>query len=1528
MEANLEKHLNNLKDILLKLDHSGSDGFEGMLAKILYSITGIPFRLAGSGSQFGLDGKASFRGDPVCFECKRYDSSPSRESVLAKITDFKINHREIDLWVLASTASIKTQLIDDVRKVSESDGFFVFVLDYSNNSLPKLGAVIAECSEITEEFIRNNAKCSLSLLETLSPALGAIKSSKFQPNIIKRIKSELEVPYLSYSFARQANQAWMESKFSDRAEAKVHFGQPICPNSNQISTIITRPTLISKIEQHLKGNKTNEVVVLKGKEGAGKSWILAQSWLHQKDKPILLFFSPQEFSTKSNVNDFKSLLIQKLIKQTDSKLSHISTNRWERLVEQWEESESSENLNKKIVILIDGINQIPKNDWAVIIDTIYIETKKLNVSIFVSTRKPYFDSFIKNRIESPVKEIEIPEWTVAERDKILSLKDIKVKQLNEKVASSLCNPRLLSISLDLLTKEKIEDLKELSVSRLLIEHIRTMERDAIEQRPFDVFAQGLVSDANEIQKRIQTGQKDDLKVFENELEKVVDGRFYEILEDEPTSYYLKEDGVTLALGFAIISNLRKALRNNRSLYERLMTIIEPIQALDNTADVVMAAITIASIDDKCPEEILINLVSCFTEIQNINHKDFSVFYRAAKEKPEVFFQAAKFVLQNVGINQNFEWLQIVLIHLSRSDNYWEKIEEGVLESLRFYSLSPELSPLDKKDINKTQKKIDEKVNQLSDYEKEILSYQLRNDSFDSSKLSSLVFTLLAGKPLKKYVSNLFHWKFSQSLNSNYVSSSSSDFKNLIRFNNIDWELTKIEFIKHLEILEHDTVSKTGKWALFDILNALSDHESGMYSEELHKKLRSDIRLNKGWRLIESYCASDPCDPKSLRPENINLTIKKIKNIDNKNIATSRYSDTEDHAIAYSANGLCRFEPIIAINKYKEIIAESLKREGEELRQGLFFSSNHSFLIDKELRKKIIDKYLSINPLSEAGTDSWWTSNLLLKLAFPKMSSSEQALFFISNDMMENMTLELLSVLKKPDEKLLNEICGVILEEKNKNKNKIYLLLIYLRFTKSNLSNEMLDLIKWAWTLNDYKTKSEICALSASTKSKPLLFLVIDSNLAVSSLKTDVNKIKWNLSNSLLQSFKLNYIGYEVLFSRVDKKFYGLAVRFLDTKEIKFISSELDKALKNKLNPQFLEKFNDIKLELDLEDNDAFEPKRYSISKNKIHLSEVDKIESFFKEESIEEYKQNQKEASDTFSSIKEGFDEKLFNVIIDEIDDISLERIVKINNEIINNWFDLFINLNDSEIRLYYNFILKFSFAIRNEDYEKTLVLLELLKKSSPWIVQYYGITKMNLFSSVLWRLDNSYAKELKYKILDECVTDDELATEVLSALYFNNQALIEDYVKIKINVKAPSEIARGIMVTGFSDQSEFNDKVLENFEDTKGLTYYAYDAAKYAYERNSWSKIWFEKMREAENIESFWCYFQLFKKIVDKRYILWNDEKPEYFDQFEFMINDQLKNRFKRQESKRSKKLFGLELPNSVFIKNGRCCFSNLKIY
>jgi hypothetical protein len=51
MEMSLNHHVENLKNVLLKLSPTGESGFEGLIGVALREITGVPFRLAGSGSQ-------------------------------------------------------------------------------------------------------------------------------------------------------------------------------------------------------------------------------------------------------------------------------------------------------------------------------------------------------------------------------------------------------------------------------------------------------------------------------------------------------------------------------------------------------------------------------------------------------------------------------------------------------------------------------------------------------------------------------------------------------------------------------------------------------------------------------------------------------------------------------------------------------------------------------------------------------------------------------------------------------------------------------------------------------------------------------------------------------------------------------------------------------------------------------------------------------------------------------------------------------------------------------------------------------------------------------------------------------------------------------------------------------------------------------------------------------------------------------------------------------------------------------------
>ena len=57
-------------DLLRTIPDSGADGFEGLVAALFGSLTGLPFLVASSGRQ--PLGDATARGRSICVQAKRY----------------------------------------------------------------------------------------------------------------------------------------------------------------------------------------------------------------------------------------------------------------------------------------------------------------------------------------------------------------------------------------------------------------------------------------------------------------------------------------------------------------------------------------------------------------------------------------------------------------------------------------------------------------------------------------------------------------------------------------------------------------------------------------------------------------------------------------------------------------------------------------------------------------------------------------------------------------------------------------------------------------------------------------------------------------------------------------------------------------------------------------------------------------------------------------------------------------------------------------------------------------------------------------------------------------------------------------------------------------------------------------------------------------------------------------------------------------------------------------------------------------
>ena len=96
-----------LRKVLLRIEPAGDCGFEGLLAETLAAFSGLTFRLAKSGSQFGRDGSSTSAPFAIALEAKRYDSDLRLEDLAGKVVvaGSELGGR-IDVWALGATSNV------------------------------------------------------------------------------------------------------------------------------------------------------------------------------------------------------------------------------------------------------------------------------------------------------------------------------------------------------------------------------------------------------------------------------------------------------------------------------------------------------------------------------------------------------------------------------------------------------------------------------------------------------------------------------------------------------------------------------------------------------------------------------------------------------------------------------------------------------------------------------------------------------------------------------------------------------------------------------------------------------------------------------------------------------------------------------------------------------------------------------------------------------------------------------------------------------------------------------------------------------------------------------------------------------------------------------------------------------------------------------------------------------------------------------------------------------------------------------
>lgn len=1527
--------IEDFRQNIQKLKPDGTDGFEGLMAVVLGDLTKRSFALASAGSQQGRDGQSALDGGIIVFEAKRYDDTVPKDKIYTKILEIAADKTSTtELYILAATCPISAQYITTLKGGTQRLAMALLVLAWPETGLAELAALLAMTPDVSAKFI---AKHTSVMESELACQLMAVRAHpQFQARS-DELSAILQQPSIAPAFALKDNVAWLSAAFSDKTRARSVFGQALSPADASISGTLDRTDLRMKVSNEIFAKPDGTVTAILGADGNGKSWIFAQAWSLQSNRPLTVLIVPDDINAQPSLEYCQDILISKLLTQTGEIPKSEARERWLRYFERWKDN--TDIALPRLVVFMDGINQRESVNWLRFIDAMSAVVTQLGGRFVFSCRHFFYRDNLENQLVSRIVAIDVPEWTDAELDGLLKERGTSIASLDPAIVRSLRNPRIFGVAATLFKAEEVREFGELSVSRLLFEHIRSGSAAKGTTISSKQFAADICTHAESIVQRLKQQQSDGFNEFDisalvkagrsnqtisEQFVITSAGRFFEVLDENPNKYVLKDEGLPLALGLALVRAAREALRKQKSVNEALANILDPIAALDRTSDILLGAILTAVLEGD-PREIVAPLVCSFVMLQNLDAVRFPEFRSLFGHDPVAFLAALEDSALTRDIASNLSWLTDAANDLRGNEAFEAALTVAIQRWLNMYSLAAErkvLVPNNLEHAAEREKKRAECEQQLSatmaslsQTERDILSGMVREDRGDYSQLNLLAFLALAGRPLASFAESLRNWCFAASLNGGYHNHH-DDFDNLLHFNLVDWAVTKETLREASNLLRQNGISNTGRWALVSVLRATGGSSDAQEADQIAEELTKDRDHFKGWRRIEDYCATDPCDPASEAPENIDKTASNYRAINPAELHRFMGYSINDHFFTGAQPGLARFRPEVAIEVLRAFADQAATRAQPDFRQAVFRLEDHTVGLEDRVAAPYVEKAREIAQAAlDAGEDknneAWVVAQYALSVAFPHMTGDAQFDALINHPKDKTILMDLCYLFQPVDANKLERALDKAVQEGNSVAQ--FRIFCFAEYSQTPLNVRSKELVLGLLSSQDEHVRLSALSLIQATADPVLLAGLVKSGWSAAPLDVVSNKVEiFHGSQALTSAAEQGMITLEACLDRIAPSAYESLVERLGFDAAMAIADRLNTAIHKAAEFQVTGSLPNIE--------QSFDGQYWSVLLN---VSEKPTEEENLRwlAETGDAWYERQKRNQEVADRFERDLTKAGAQLIIQSVTVGLIAKIDKVAPALVDSWHAFFLKLGNKALNNVHNIASVVAEAISQRDASASLILFNLLRTSSPHVRVTFGRDQIGLDAVTAWdAADSEEIKALRFDRLDRIGNDHDLAMEVLAAIRANRLDVLRDYVIERRQRPEPAHRARAAMVAGFAPDEAWAVETIEMLKDERGFLQGAYQGAKYAMERHQWSRHWAAQMRTATETIDLWRYTVLLSKIVDGRFQASEIEggtPSPLVRRFGTTLNDPIGNRIRKWKDKRASKLFGMNVPNKAFLRD-----------
>ncbi|SMR82679.1 hypothetical protein SAMN04488030_3040 [Aliiroseovarius halocynthiae] len=1498
----------SLKSALNDLPATGRDGFEGLLALVLARVSGNPMRLAASGFQFGVDGQGENPANPVCFEAKRYSSKLTREAVLTKIADLGRRKSEAEiLWVLGATVAVPNQLAQDLSTDGENQGIATLVLDWNDQELPALGIVLANAGDDIAAWIASRTQASVTETE-IEGALISLKNSEVAKLRWKSLQSEFSAKEISGRQAIEANKKWLRATLSSAAKARYRLGQPTAPLNPDTPNLRREAHLQAIVEGHCK--ETTCLVL--GAEGVGKSWVAAEAAVQFPGLTVALSAEALE---GVNPAGFENLLVEAFAQQTEN--APGSAERWRRRFLAWETVPPSEGF----MVVVDGINQRPDLAWDKILNALEALIEMRGGRLLITSRPQYYQRNVLRGFNRKQRVI-VADWKSSERDEILGLAGIVSNVLDQTTLNSLLNPRLLGIAIEVLPIDEPLAWSGLTTESLLFEHINRMQSDGFEDQSPNELIKALSDRAGNVLDALRVGETLSSElVFEDSLLAVKETRFFQSRQRPSGGYVIKQEGLSLALGFAVVDRILGSSGDSTQFDPRARELIEPISALDQTSRVVLAAMHVCACDpEREAPELFKVLVSIFCELQNLEERAYPQFFDVVRRNPEATLNAAKEKLLEWRSPINEKWLVASVKQMMEHTHTKPSVQDAIESWLRHvntdaFDQQSKYGRLDDKDQERAERRqaeIDEAIAAFSDYERQLFA-QCHVTTGDTDSLLTQSFELLAGEPLAPWASSFAAFGLGVHLDHS-IHQASKAFFQLTQLNRVDPIQAAEAYAGQAMPLSDPDVSRAGKWCLVKLLYASGREKDAKGALKIGKKLRETQNVPElSFSRLEQLCANDPCDPYSTLPSNVGDTIEDFATLDVSPIMTTMGRTSEDLNYGERLCAVCRFGPKTAITKASELCREILTREGLPLRQFALCGTTLTPLLGREaalhLSKRLqSNKDLKTLPENELKIIKCYMTNF----ALPFLTGEEQLELLTCEALAGNYSLDAIPSLKKPNEEAVLD-CLEQCARSGLNE-AAFSALSLVAHTYEALSPALENTVAGFMDNDLSLVRSAVFEIALATDNERLRTAHLAGDWKASEALTNASYENTYGSALLIDAVVSRACEFESILPRISYESWALAQRRIGGEVTGAIVELLDQRLRKAT--ALSSQLDSPEIAVTMAPHDHVLHNFRSIEDRPLQV-EANSQSLFGDVESDEDFQSRQQRNHRLFGELEEAMADKDILVIAQQIDFEAFQGILKSNTNLGGEWLDLLLGLPSGQLRWFKDFALVVAANMMKSDEAKAMSLLETAIASEAFVRRMYP-DALSLEHKAIWACPRTAVSEVLWKKRFEgCVTDDMLALEVLAAERFGAKEFVRDYASELTSSERPIDKALAITIAGFSMQYKHFQPLLNEIEPTAGFIGAASKAARIAHEKALWAQHWVDQMWAAQTPEQFWIKLVLAAKIMDARldYDAGIYQCANKWGKFASMFTRERKDRIKKWKRHREKKLYGSDRPAPVFL-------------